>query len=551
MTSLRAEPPPAFVAEVTALLGADDEARQFLASYQRPRSRGLRVNPAKVSSAELASVLGRQLSPLAWTPDGFTLVEATGGRSRSVEPTALGRHPAHLAGLFYLQEPSSMAAATALDPQPGWTVVDLAAAPGGKTTALSALVGPSGLVVANEVVGSRLRSLHDNLDRWGAANVVTTSLALDRLPVPRRSGEEVLRFDGFDRSDGSDGAGRSAGVGEFDGFDGALLDAPCSGEALWRRDPSAQRHWSPSAVAGAARRQAELLAQAASLVRPGGVLVYSTCTFNRQENEDRLVEFLAGSDQWELEDLASLGGSAGLGSAGRPTERAARWWPHREQGEGQFVARLRRRTATGASAGVSARSPGATARRRHTEDRRPTTGTQRRGRANGGHGAAARSDARRAVRDATGPPLSEVRAAWTEARARWMPGFEVDPAQLRLHHDWLFAVPVAAEALPLDALRRPGLPLGRLRPGRFEPHPALATVLRSDQVSESISWSDGQPELEAYLRGETVSHPGPDGWVLICYRRWGLGWARRSRGVLKNAFPAHLRRQAAGLPLGR
>ncbi|MDQ6741525.1 MAG: RsmB/NOP family class I SAM-dependent RNA methyltransferase, partial [Candidatus Dormibacteraeota bacterium] len=243
--------PPAFLERMRPLLGEEFDA--FLGALARPRERGLRVNPAKVGAEELAALLSLELRPVPWCPTGF-LVE--GGRP-------LGAHPAHLAGLFYLQDPSAMSAVEALDPDSGWRVVDLAAAPGGKTTHLLSRLGPGGLVVANEVVGRRLRPLHENLDRWGAGGVVTASVELDRL------------------------AGLAPAF-----FDAALLDAPCSGEALFRRDPAAAAQWSPAVVAGSARRQHRLLGLATELVRPGGTLVYSTCTFELEENEEQVVTLL-------------------------------------------------------------------------------------------------------------------------------------------------------------------------------------------------------------------------------------------------------------------
>ena len=503
--STRAQLPEGFAGQIEPLLPDDFEA--FLASFDHPRSRGLRLNPAKTTWDELAPLLGFERTPLAWCADGSVVVDGV----------SLGRHPAHLAGLFYLQEPSSMAVAAALRPEPGWVVADLAAAPGGKTTHLASLVGPSGLVVANEVVGSRLRPLHDNLDRWGATNVVTTSLPVESMVAPTG------------------------------GFDGVVLDAPCTGEALFRRDPTAIRHWSPAAVEGAARRQAALLAQAARLVHPGGVLVYSTCSFNRAENEDRIAELVTGSDQWEIEDCTWLGGShgqspstsTGTGTTAAPaTERTARFWPHRGPGEGQFVARLRR---------LGAAPPGShdlqwpSARHRRSVDRRPV------GRSSGEPSSGERSRRGSNVEATRHRPLLDPTAAWHEFRVAFVPGFGGADTQLEVRGDWIFATPPTAAGLAWPELRRPGLPLGRIRPGRFEPHPALANTLDPNQVRSVVSWPGDHPDLSAYLRGETVSDPGPDGGVLICYHRWGLGWARRSRGILKNALPPHLRRQASGL----
>ena len=425
----------AFLGRMRPQLGAEFDA--FVASFDLPRTRGLRLNPAKTSASELADLLDVPLTPVPWCPTGFEL-----------PPDArLGQHPARLAGLFYLQEPSSMSPAETLVPNPGAMVVDLAASPGGKTTALADLIGPHGVVVANEVVGSRLRPLHDNLDLWGAANVVTASRSVD-----------VLTQEGAQ-------------------FDAALLDAPCSGEALFRRNPAAVRQWSVAAVAGSARRQRGLLNAATRLVRPGGALVYSTCTFETEENEERIDGVLTAHPGWRLDTTVRL-------------------WPHRVAGEGQFVARL-----------VNASPP-----------------------------APARADDRRTP----GRP-DDARRAWEQFARIGVPGFDGPTERIVTRGDRVFLAPPTAPPLASDLLARPGLPLGRVRPGRFEPHPALACAVRPDDVDMRVDWRGDSPELAAYLRGETVVRAGPDGWVLVCFERWGLGWARRRDGVLKNHLPSHLR----------
>lgn len=449
------------------LLGADLEA--LLHALGRPRVRGLRVNPAKVAAEEVADLLGLELKPVPWCPTGF-LIE--GGR-------ALGGHPAHLAGLFYLQEPSAMTVVEVLDPEPGWKVVDLAAAPGGKTTHLLSRLGPDGLVMANDVVGRRLRMLQDNLDRWGAGSLVTTGAELDDL---------ARWWPGF--------------------FDAALLDAPCSGEALFRRDPAAASQWSPAVVAGSARRQHHLLRQAVELVRPGGILAYSTCTFEVEENEEQVASLLQEHPEWELVEIARRPGfDAGVRLPPWPTERAIRLWPHRVSGDGQFVAKLRRRGDF---------SPRLRGEARSGADRR-------------------RSGARASRPDRT------ATAQWETFVAHTAPGLELPPGRLLQRGPYLYHLPATAEELSPDRLARPGIPLGMSRPGRFQPSQALACSLGPDRVSSSVSWSGADDRLAAFLRGETVEDPGPDGWVLVCYECWGLGWGRRSAGVIKNLLPHHLR----------
>jgi 16S rRNA C967 or C1407 C5-methylase (RsmB/RsmF family)/NOL1/NOP2/fmu family ribosome biogenesis protein len=461
--------PAAFRRGMLGLLGEAD-FRLFMASFGRPRVKGLRLNPAKTTPGELAGLLGVRLEPVPWCPTGFVFPP----------DVSLGGHPAHLAGLFYLQEPSAMAVVQALEPAAGWSVIDLAASPGGKTTHLASLLD-GGPVVANEVVPGRLRPLHDNLDLWGSPDVVTMNRRLEDL----------------------------AGLGGR--FDAAVLDAPCSGEGLFRRAPASVREWSPEAVRGSARRQRGLLERAARLVRPGGVLVYSTCTFELAENEERVADFLSSSPGWTVEDCARWPGvEPGRALPPQPTERTARLWPHRVTGEGQFVARLRR---TGDGPGGAGPGDGGTG-----------------GRGQGGRGAAG--------------PGGRVLRAWQEFHRSYVPGMGAPADRLLVRGDRVFLVPGRRLPLPAGELARPGLPLGQVRPGRFEPHHALATAMSPRDAAHRVAWTQGDPGLAAFLRGETVPSAGPDGWVLVCFERWGLAWARRSGGTLKNMLPAHLRRPA-------
>ncbi len=480
--------PDGFKMRMKELLGSDYEA--FVASFDEPRTRALRLNSAKVGRDELEDLLGLQLDPLPWCENGYRL------------PTdvSLGGHPAHLAGLFYLQEPSAMAVAEVLrSPDSGRrTVIDLAASPGGKTTHLADLVGSGGVVVANEIAGGRLRALHDNLDLWGLGNVVTTSEPLDRLVA---SGLTV---------------------------DAAVLDAPCTGEALFRRDAEAIRQWSPAAVEGAAKRQQELLALAGQLVGVGGDVVYSTCSFELAENEQQIADLLAVSPHWEVEDTASRLASSGMSIGPVATERTSRLWPHRDQGEGQYVAHLRRtERASDTAEPISHAATGRPAKRRRPA--RP--GRQ------GSRSSEVSAD--------------DVRRAWHDFQGQIVPDLVAASDDLVVTGDRLHRRPPGTGpdgVLPPGLNEaRPGLPLGRLRPGRFEPHAGLATSVEIGFAPDSayrVSWSGNAPQLQAYLRGETVPDQGPDGWVLVCYHRWGIGWARRSKGTLKNLFPGHLRRQA-------
>jgi len=268
--SLTALPPE----ERPALLHALTEGRA---------ARGLRLRPG-VSLPTIQAALGGTYDPIPWARDAYYIA----ADSRA------GSHPLHAAGAYYLQEPSAMAAVGLLDVQPGQRALDLCAAPGGKSTQIAALLRGEGVLVSNEPVPQRARVLSQNIERMGVANAVVVSEMPDKL---------------------------AARWGPW--FDRVLVDAPCSGEGMFRRDPDTRAEWTAQSPQGCAARQMHILDSGAALLRPGGVLVYSTCTFNTIENEGVVEAFLQGHPSFLLEETARL-------------------WPHRVRGEGHFVAKLRK-----------------------------------------------------------------------------------------------------------------------------------------------------------------------------------------------------------------
>lgn len=436
--------PPAFVARMHELLGTEVDA--LIAALEAPAVRGGRLNPRCFASVpELGGRVGAALDPAPWHPDGFI----------SRDDTPLGAHPLHAAGAFYLQEPSATLAVVALAARPGEAVLDLCAAPGGKATAVAAAMRGEGLLLANDVQPRRARALATTLDRWGNANAVVTN-------------ESPLRL--------------AAHFGAF--FDRVLVDAPCSGEGRFRRDPTARRQWDERAVVGCARRQTEILEQAQRLVRPEGTLVYCTCTFEEAENEGVVREFLASHDGWTVEPVAATGGAVEGTLAG-----TVRVHPHRAAGEGQFVARLR------APAGAPARP--------------------------------------RRARHPRLPPLAA--AAWDAFAASTLGGW-APPGPL-LHAGDLVSARAPAPALDGLAVIRPGLPLGWVRHRRFEPATALAHVLDGGDTTSVELTGDA---LASYLAGSPAPVDG-QGWVLVTTADVPLGWGRAQRGVLRSRFPASWR----------
>lgn len=420
-----------------------------------PRS-GLRVNTLKLSPEQFKAISPFALGEaVPWCPSAFTLA----GEQRP------GLHPYHMAGLYYLQDPSAMSPAELLAPRPGERVLDLAAAPGGKTTHLAALMQGEGLLVANEIKNKRVGHLAQNVERWGAGNVVVTNESPERLA------------DHF---------------GPY--FDRVLVDAPCSGEGMFRKDMGARADWSPEMVAGCAVRQKNILHVAAKLVRAGGYLLYSTCTFAPEEDEGVIAQLLLDFPDFEVIQLPRFPGF----SAGKPEwidadpalAGAVRLFPHRLDGEGHFACLLQKQDQTRRDQVRSARLTGLT---------KQAAGLWR--------GFAS---------ETLQIDLSEDRLQVAGERLYYIPELNPDFGRLRIVHS--------------------GVWLGSFKKDRFEPAHPLALFLKPYQVRNSIDLPVDRRELAAYLRGESLPADAR-GWTVVTVNSFPIGWGKGVQGILKNHYP--------------
>lgn len=441
--------PKEFLSRLEGLIGPDGLAA-FLDAAQRPRAVALRVNTLK----KMPAVVGGE--PVPWAANGYYY-----------DPdTRPGLSPYHDAGAYYLQEASAMAPAGLLDVRPGMTVLDLCAAPGGKSTQLAALLDGQGLLISNEIEPKRARVLGQNLERMGCANALVLNEHPKRL-------EE--RFPDY--------------------FDRILVDAPCSGEGMFRKEAAAVTDWSVETVQMCARRQGEILKSAAAMLRPGGRLVYSTCTFAPEENEGTVSRFLHDHPDFHVVQV-----DAPWFAPGRPDwiddpapglEYTFRLWPHLLKGEGHYIAVLEKAgedaalAATGKKRGIAPAAPG---------------------------------------------ELTDFLTALDIT----LPEGDLLPFGKSL---WL-TPPTMPELRGLKVIR-PGLELGQLLKNRFEPAHALALWLSS--AASVADFPADSPEIAAYLSGQTLSGP-QTGWTLITVDGLSLGWAKGSGGVLKNHYPKGLRR---------
>ena len=472
------EIPAAFLERMQLLLGAEYPA--FLASLQQAFVTGLRVNILKVSPSRFMEIFPWPLSPVSWTPSGFTMDESPSEGSLS-QP---GKHPYHTIGLYYLQEPSAMAAAEVLAPLPGERVLDLAAAPGGKATHLAALMGNTGVLVANEIHPKRVWDLVENLERCGVTNSMVTNESPQRL------------------------AGH---FGEY--FDRVLLDAPCSGEGMFRKGEVARREWQPGLVHSCALRQSAILEQACRLVRPGGRLVYTTCTFSPDENEGVIGQFLDIHPEFVLDTIHSVSGfsSARPDWVGLPPDnrlnQAVRLWPHRAKCEGHFIAALVKRGTTIEGSG----------HRKLKKSPAPQHPSYLK-------------------------PGKEVLSIFDEfCNANLDRSF--DHSQLAIFGSYIYLLPDNPPDLARLQIIHPGWWLGSFSKGHFTPSHSLAMGIISAQSRHALSLTLGDSLFAAYLSGEIISDPGVDDWVLVTLDSYPIGWGKRVKGVLKNYYPHGLRQR--------
>jgi len=454
--------PPRFLERMSLLLG--EEFPAFAESLQQSPVHGLRVNTLKLSAEQFKKACPFPLDAgVPWCPSAFTFPQV--GEIRH-EP---GKHPYHLAGLYYLQDPSAMSAAELLAPQPGERVLDLAASPGGKTTHLASLMQGRGLLVANEIKTSRIHHLEANVQRWGADNVVVTNETPERL---------------------ADHFGAC--------FNRVLVDAPCSGEGMFRKDMGARLDWSEEMLTGCAIRQTNILRVAAHLVRPGGRLLYSTCTFAPEEDEGVAAQFLKEQPEFEVESLPQLSGfSPGHPEWSKASDQslnltgAVRLFPHRLAGEGHFAILFKRKDGP-AHDGPDPFLPGRI-------------------------------------------PAEEWRL-WLAFKDQVLDQ-EFPEERLWQAGQRLYLLP---ESLPvMKGLRTsiPGVWLGTFKKERFEPAHPLALCLHPGHAKKSLDLRSDSREMAAYLRGESLPSTGMPGWTLITADGWPLGWGKRVQGVVKNHFP--------------
>jgi len=427
--------PLEFLNRMKDMLG--EEYPAYLQSLERPRAVALRFNPLKGERADLPFV--GEIVP--WEENGYYYAS-------DARP---GLHPYHECGVYYLQEASAMSAVALLDPQPGERICDLCAAPGGKSTQIAGRMKGKGFLLCNEWSPKRAKILSQNIERLGVANALVTNENTENLG---------RRLPGF--------------------FDRVLVDAPCSGEGMFRKEEAAVTDWSEETVRMCADRQRVILRDAAKLLRPGGRLVYSTCTFAPEENEETVAAFLAEHPEFTAEDVdVPWFSKVGTGMF--------RLWPHKLLGEGHFVAVLRK----------------------NGEEQTPDVNEK-------------------------GEKLPKEWDAFAKEMGIVLPAGKAVCFGETLY----WAHPEMPELKGLRVLR-PGLELGEMRKGRFLPAHALALWLKTAKNVQS--YAADSKETADYLHGDVVPS-SVGGWCLVMVDGYSIGWGKGDGSVLKNHYPKGLRR---------
>lgn len=445
--------PKEFVARMSNLLA--DQAERFLNCYEKPPTVGVRWNSLCCDRETFFNRFPYRIAPLSYCQEGFLLEEERG---------QIGKHPYHNGGLYYLQEPSAMTPVVVLDPRPGERVLDLCAAPGGKSTQIAARLQGRGILVSNEIIPNRARILLSNFERMGVSNGIVFNSRPKQL---------VDVLPGW--------------------FDKVLVDAPCSGEGMFRKHPEAAREWTVNLAKSCAIRQREILDSAGKLVRPGGVLVYSTCTFSVEENEEQIFRFLQEHPDFRLVPITL--------PVGQPSpcrfipefaeiEGCWRIFPF-DVGEGHFVAKLQK---------ISGEEGVATEWKKRQR-------------------------------------CSVFESFWKETFS------DEIPSRLLMCGDRLFLLPEKTPKELLSFCLRPGVFAGEVKKGRFVPAHHLSHSNVSFRPSHRCVLPDSDEKVIRYLRGEQLEGQKglEDGYCGIFVDGVPLGFAKKVSSTLKNHYPKGLR----------
>lgn len=451
------ELPTSFIEKYQHLLG-EESAAFFAALVDGQPVKGFRLNIAKPDAEAMLEKYG---------PDRVNAPYAENAYIGAVK----GKSLLHQAGYVYSQEPSAMIVAAIAQAQPGERVLDLCAAPGGKSTQLASQLNGEGVLVSNEIFPKRAKILAENVERWGFSNVVVTN----------HSPQELSRhFPAF--------------------FDKIVVDAPCSGEGMFRKDPVAVAEWHSDAPQQCAMRQQEILIEAVKMLKPGGQLIYSTCTFAPEENE-AMISWLLETYPFAIQSIDMDNVAHGRPNWGHvpDIEKTIRLWPHLNQGEGHFAAKLQYQ---------------AEAKPVKTKKQKTKSGQSK---------------------------VDQATMKLWQNMQELFPFLAANEGVLQVFGEQLWLVPKDLPSLKGLKVLRPGLHIGTLKKNRIEPSYAVAMAFLAGSQGPTVSITIDQ--WKQYVAGQTVAVPGNAGWVILQVDAVPVGIGKQVQGIVKNFFPKGLRFQ--------
>lgn len=442
--------PKEFMERMEKLL--KNEYGDYLASYTKEHFKGIRVNTLKISVDDFLKISPFKLEKVNWSEEGFYLNE---------DDTRPGKHPYYHCGLYYIQEPSAMIPVEVLEPKPGEKILDISAAPGGKATQIGAKLKGQGLLVANDISPKRVKALTKNVEVFGIKNCIITN------DTPENIANNFKSY-----------------------FDKILVDAPCSGEGMFRKDTNAIKNWNQFSVEQCCTMQRNILRWVPSMLKPDGKLVYSTCTFSPEENEGTIEWFLKEFPEFELVEINKIdeldrGRPEWIGGI-KELRKTRRAWPHKIKGEGHFIALFKK------------------------------------------------VDGEEEKLKSFEKKIGNIES-FLEFSKEYL-NYQIDTENIHTKGNKLFLIPGKLPDLTGIRTANLGVFLGEVNRNRFKPSQALAMILRKDKVKNTLNLDSENIESIKYLKGETIITNGEKGWRLVCIDEYPVGWGKQTNSFLKNYY---------------
>ena len=445
--------PQQYIENMKQLLG-EKECQQYLQSFEQKKYTGLRINTLKWSTQEFLSKKLFDVECVPWCQEGFYCNE-------EIRPA---KNPYYAAGLYYIQEPSAMSSAAMLPINKGDYVLDICAAPGGKSTQLGAKLGQTGVLVCNDISAGRTKALLKNIELFGITNSIVMS------ETPQKLSKYFKNY-----------------------FDKILIDAPCSGEGMFRKDNDMVKNWNSNFISHCIQQQNEILQYSADMLKPGGMLLYSTCTFSIEENENIIKHFLQCHNEFIIVPIPKKWGfQKGIGN--ETLQCCARLFPHKLKGEGHFLALLQKQ---GEYTNIILETE------KEQIDKRMTL-------------------------------------FWEFEKQVLKPNWQKTKGIYKIYGDDLCYLPENVPVLKGLRVLRSGLQLGTFKKDRFEPSHAFALALQKEYVNNYVDFCSQHDDVIRYLKGETITVPETrNGWCIVCVDGYTIGWAKMQKGRLKNKYPVN------------